>query len=83
MILTKLALLKNWDSSELRYNYGYTFHIKGPSLVLKTKIWELIRSGRCFTFEELEKQRKMKGKIIEKLANDDLVNKSLSEEKSI
>ena len=44
--------------------YSYTSNIETPLLLFRTEISRLTRSGRCFTPEELEKQRKAKGKEL-------------------
>jgi arginase family enzyme len=47
-----------------------------------TEIGGLTRNERCFTFKELERQRKAKGKDIIELAKNDDVNKQVSDEKA-
>jgi hypothetical protein len=48
--------------SALPYDYGYSFKSTQQPPIFQAEIGGLTRSGRCFTPEELEKQRKAKGK---------------------
>jgi len=43
----------------------------------------LIRSGRCFTLEELEKKKKKKGKAVEELTRNDEVTKPINKKEVI
>lgn len=53
-----------------------------PFIIMHTKVGGLIKSGRSFTLEELERQRKEKQNIVEELAKDDEVNKLISDEEA-
>jgi hypothetical protein len=43
----------------------------------------LIRSGRCFTLEELERKKKEKGKAVEELTRNDEVTKPINKKEVI
>jgi len=43
----------------------------------------LIRSGKCYTLEELERKKKKKGKTIEELTRNDEVTKPINEKEVI
>ena len=64
-------------------DYGYTSNIETPLLLFRTKISGLTQSGCCFTPEELEKQRKAKGKEVLDLDKELEVNKPVTEEKQM
>ena len=60
-------------------DYGYTSNIETPLSLFRTEISGLTRSGRCFTPEELEKQRKAKGKEVLDLDKEFEVNKPVTD----
>jgi hypothetical protein len=64
------------------YHYGYSFHTTRPTPTFHAEIEGLTRSGRCYTPEELEDQRKTKGKNVVELAKMDEVNKPVSDEEA-
>ena len=63
-------------------DYGYTSNIKTPLSLFRTKIRGVTRSGRCFTPEEREKQRKAKGKEVLDLDKELEVNKTMTKEET-
>jgi len=63
-------------------DYGYTSNIKTLLPLFRTEISGLTRSGHCFTPEELEKQRKAKGKEVLDLDKELEVNKPVIEEET-
>ena len=63
-------------------DYGYTSNIETPLSLFQTEINGLTRSGHCFTPEELEKQRKAKGKEVLDLDKEFEVNKPVTEEET-
>jgi hypothetical protein len=46
-----------------------------PAPTFHAEVGGLTRSGRCYTHEELEDQRRAKGKNVVELAKTDEVNK--------
>jgi len=56
----KLVATHKGDYSVLPHNYKYSFQSTQQPPVFQAKIGGLTRSGRCFTPEKLEKQRKAK-----------------------
>jgi len=63
-------------------DYGYTSNIETPLSLFQNEISGLTRSGRCFTSEELEKQRKGKGNEVLDLDKELEVNKPVTEEET-
>ncbi|XP_061965260.1 uncharacterized protein LOC133689413 [Populus nigra] len=82
LILTKPVCTNSGSYGTMPYNYGYSFNIKDPTPIFHTEIGGLTRSGRCFTPEELERQRKAKGKEIVDAFKGMEVNKPISEDES-
>ncbi|KAJ6884344.1 hypothetical protein NC652_031366 [Populus alba x Populus x berolinensis] len=81
----KLILTKPVCTNSESYGsmpYGYSFNIKNPTPIFHPEIGGLTRSGRCFTPEELERQRKAKGKEIVDAFKGMEVNKPISEDES-
>jgi hypothetical protein len=76
LVLTRLAFTLNKNYNALSHNY------RGFSPLLQIEIVELTQSGKCFTPEELEKQRKAKGKEVMKAIRGIEVNKPISEEEA-
>jgi len=82
LILTKPICTNSGSYGTMPYNYGYCFNIKSPTPIFHTEISGLTQSGRCFTPEELERQRKAKGKEIVDAFKGMEVNKPISEDES-
>ncbi|XP_073267150.1 uncharacterized protein [Populus alba] len=82
LILTKPVCINSGSYGTMPYNYGYSFNIKNPTPIFHPKIGGLTRSGGCFTPEELERQRKAKGKDIVDAFKGMEVNKPISEDES-
>ncbi|XP_034908128.2 uncharacterized protein [Populus alba] len=82
LILTKPVCANSESYGSMPYNYGYSFNIKNPTPIFHPEIGGLTRSGRCFTPEELERQRKAKGKEIVDAFKGMEVNKPISEDES-
>ncbi|KAL3570669.1 hypothetical protein D5086_027918 [Populus alba] len=82
LILTKPVCTNSESYGSMPYNYGYSFNIKNPTPIFHPEIGGLTRSGRCFTPEELERQRKAKGKEIVDAFKGMEVNKPISEDES-
>jgi len=85
--LSKLVLIKPLYANKTNYkmmpgNYGYTSSIEAPLPLFQTEISGLTRSGRCFTPEELKKQRKTKGKEAIDFDKELEVNKLVTEEET-
>ena len=64
LVLTKHIVTYNENYNALPYNYKNSPNIKGIAPVFQTRIDGLTWSGRCFTPEELERQRKAKDKEV-------------------
>ncbi|XP_034903465.1 uncharacterized protein [Populus alba] len=84
---SKLVLTRPSYASKVNYgvmpeDYGYTSNIETPLPLFRTEISGLTRSGRCFTPEELERQRKVKGKEVLDLDKEFEVNKPVTEEET-
>ncbi|XP_073263760.1 uncharacterized protein [Populus alba] len=84
---SKLVLTRPSYASKVNYggmpeDYGYTSNIETPLPLFRTEISGLTRSGRCFTPEELERQRKAKGKEVLDLDKEFEVNKPVTEEET-
>jgi hypothetical protein len=62
------------------YNYINSPNIECLTLVFQIEIYGLNRSGRCFTPEELERQRKAKDKEVVDANKEMEINKPKSEE---
>ena len=82
---SKLVLAKPSYAREVDYratpdNYVSTSNIK--ALFFQNEISGLTRSGRCFTPEELEKQRKIKGKEAMSFEKESEINKPVTEEET-
>ncbi|XP_073267151.1 uncharacterized protein [Populus alba] len=82
LILTKPSYANKVDYGVMPGDYGYTSNIETPLPLFRTEISGLTRSGRCFTPEELEKQRKAKGKEVLDLDKEFEVNKPVTEEET-
>ena len=79
LILTRPVCINSGSYGTMPYNYGYSFN---PIPIIHPEIGGLTRSGRCFTPEELERQRKAKGKEIVDVFKGMEVNKPISEDES-
>jgi hypothetical protein len=66
--------------SALPHDYGYSFKSTQQPPIFQAEIGGLTRSGKCFTPEELEKQRKAKGK--EEVDVTEEINKPVTEEET-
>ncbi|XP_073264252.1 uncharacterized protein [Populus alba] len=82
LVLTKPSYANKVDYGVMPGDYGYTSNIETPLPLFRTEISGLTRSGRCFTPEELEKQRKAKGKEVLDLDKEFEVNKPVTEEET-
>ena len=82
LVLTKPSYANKVDHGTMPGDYGYSSNIKTPLSLFQTKISGLTRSARCFTPEELEKQRKTKGKEVLDLDKEFEVNKPVIEEET-
>jgi len=74
---------KSGKYNALPYDYDQTYLIMVPAPVFHAEIGGLTRSGRCFTLEELENQRKAKGKDVAYLTRTYKVNRPVSNEEAI
>nr|XP_034900655.1 LOW QUALITY PROTEIN: uncharacterized protein LOC118038417 [Populus alba] len=84
---SKLVLTRPSYASKVNYgavpgDYGYTSNIEAPLPLCRAEISGLTRSGRCYTPEELERQRKAKGKEVLDLDKEFEVNKPVTEEET-
>lgn len=84
---SKLVLTRPPYASKVNYgampgDYGYTSNVEAPLPLFQTEISGLTRSGRCYTPEELERQRKAKGKEVLDLDKEFEVNKPVTEEET-
>ncbi|XP_034906448.2 uncharacterized protein [Populus alba] len=84
---SKLVLTRPSYASKINYgampgDYGYTSNVEAPLPLFRTEISGLTRSGRCYTPEELERQRKAKGKEVLNLDKEFEVNKPVTEEET-
>jgi len=77
LVLTRPAFTHNENYHALPYNYGNPPNV---APVFQIEIDGLTQSGRCFMLEELEKQRKAKGKEVIDAIKGMEVNKLVSEE---
>ncbi|XP_073261302.1 uncharacterized protein [Populus alba] len=82
LVLTKPSYENKVDYGVMPGDYGYTSNIETPLPLFRTEISGLTRNGRCFTPEELEKQRKAKGKEVLDLDKEFEVNKPVTEEET-
>jgi len=82
LVLTQPSYANKVDYGAMPGDYGYTSNIETPLSLFRNEISGLTRSGRCFTPEELEKQRKAKGKEVWVLDRELEVNKLVTEEKT-
>jgi hypothetical protein len=73
-----MAYKGNYDA--LPHDYGCSFKSTQQLPIFQAEIRGLTRSGRCFTPEELEKQRKAKGKEGVDVAEE--INKPITEEET-
>ncbi|XP_061979625.1 uncharacterized protein LOC133700079 [Populus nigra] len=78
LILVKPSYTKR-NHNAMPYNYGYASNVGTPLPLFQTEVSGLTRSGRCFTLEEL---RKEKGKEVVDLGKELEVNKPVTEEES-
>ena len=79
-MLYKPSYVKEADYRAMLRNYVATSNVEAP--FLQTEIGGLTRSGRCFMPEELEKQRKAKGKEVIGFEKELEVNKPVIEEET-
>jgi hypothetical protein len=82
LVLTQPSYANKVDYGAMPGDYGYTSNIETPLSLFRNEISGLTRSGRCFTPEELEKQRKAKGKEVLDLDRELEVNKPVTEEET-
>jgi len=82
LVLTKPLYVNKVDYRAMPSSYGYTSNIEAPLPLFQIEINGLTRSGCCFTLEELEKQRKAKGKELLDLDKEIKVNKPVTEEET-
>ncbi|XP_073260719.1 uncharacterized protein [Populus alba] len=82
LVLTRPSYASKVDYGAMPGDYGYTSNIEAPLPLFQTEISGLTRSGRCFTPEELERQRKAKGKEVLDLDKEFEVNKPVTEEET-
>jgi hypothetical protein len=80
LVLTKPSYANKVDYRAMPGDYGYTSNMETPLPLFHTEINGLTQSGRCFTLEELEKQRKAKGKEAMDFDKELEVNKLVIEE---
>jgi hypothetical protein len=78
LVLTKPTYANKVDYRAMLRDYGYTSNIETLLSLFRTEISGLTQSGRCFTPEELEKQRKAKGKEVLDLNKELDVNKPVT-----
>ena len=83
LILTKSTRNRSGKYNALPYNYDQTHLTMIPAPVFHAEIRGLTRSERCFTLEELENQRKAKGKDVAYLTKTDEVNRLVGKEEAI
>ncbi|XP_034932830.1 uncharacterized protein [Populus alba] len=62
LVLTRPSYASKVDYGAMPGDYGYTSNIEAPLPLFQTEISGLTRSDRCFTPEELERQRKTKAR---------------------
>jgi hypothetical protein len=82
MILARPTSTVSGNYHVIPHNYSYSFHTMRPTPTLHAEVGGLTRSGRCYTPEELEDQRRAKGKNVVELAKIDEVNKPVSDEEA-
>jgi hypothetical protein len=82
LVFIKPSYANKVDYKPMLGNYGYTSNIEAPLPLFQIEISGLTRSGRCFTPEELEKQRKAKGKEVIDYDKEPEVNKPMTEEET-
>ncbi|XP_011008751.1 PREDICTED: uncharacterized protein LOC105114041 [Populus euphratica] len=80
LILTKPIVAQKGDYNVLPHDYGYSFESTQSPPIFQAEIGGLTRSGRSFTPEELEKQRKAKGKEGVDVAEE--INNPVTEEET-
>ena len=80
LVLTKPSYAKKADYRVISGNYVSTSNVK--AFFFQTEISGLTRSSHCFTSEELEKQRKAKGKEAMDFDKELEVNKPVTEEET-
>ena len=80
LILFKPVVAHEGNYNALPHDYGCSFKSTHQPPIFQAEIGGLTRSGRCFTPEELEKQRKAKG--IEGVDVTEEINKPVTEEET-
>ena len=80
LVLSKLVVEHKGNYSALPHDYEYSFKSTQQPPIFQEKIRGLTRSGRCFTPEELEKQRKAKGKEGVDMTKE--INKPITKEET-
>jgi hypothetical protein len=80
LVLSKPVVAHKGNYNALPHDYGCSFKSTQHLPVFQVEIRGLTRSGRCFTPEELEKQRKAKGK--EGVDVTEEINKPVTEEET-
>jgi hypothetical protein len=80
LVLSKPVVEHKGNYIALPHDYGYSFKSTQQPPIFQAEIGGLTRSGKCFTPEELEKQRKAKGK--EEVDVTEEINKPVTEEET-
>jgi hypothetical protein len=80
LVLSKPLVAHKGSYNALHHDYGCSFKSTQQPPIFQAEIGGLTHSGRCFTPEELEKQRKAKGK--EGVDVTEEINKPVTEEET-
>ena len=80
LVLSKPVVAHKGNYIALPHDYGCSFKSTQQPPIFQAEIRGLTRSGRCFTPEELEKQRKDKGKKGVDVTEE--INKPVTEEET-
>ena len=80
LVLSKLIVAHEGNYNALPHDYRCSFKSTQQIPIFQAEIGGLTRSGRCFTPEKLEKQRKAKGK--EGVDVTEEINKPVTEEET-
>jgi hypothetical protein len=80
LVLSKPVVAHKGSYNALPHDYACSFKSTQQSPIFQAEIGGLTRSGRCLTLEELEKQRKAKGK--EGVDVTEEINKPVTEEET-
>ena len=82
LVLTKPSYTNKTDHRLMPDIYEYTSNVEVVLPLFQTEISRLTRSERCFTTEELEKQKNAKGKEAMDFDIELEVNKPMNEEET-